>query len=401
MQECSITTPHEPHCPRCNGPVSIWVYEDLQPGVVNTASVCQAFCQDVVPCDGGLTSQLGPGEILDRRSSINLDRKLMETTELRANQCLVQPGCPNPPIDAHTVPDNWMRVIDHKQVYLFRPNPKSSAPPNKPPTIPHKVSIRRATTAGFACREHDSVFQPADQRARNLMDWGRLNLLFYRAMLKALNRELLAAEVSRTHFGPIVDSIVSDNAALRSERIRILMHASGLLKTSLAYPALNWRIKHISRMLPGSPRIACSAAGEWVQHWVDILGEPAWPIESDGAWGITILPTDDGHLATLHYCTIAPSRYEAQRHLGMMEREMRIFEENEGRELEEAVSAYAIALGEDLCIGTNPWEAYSEDRKQLIRRAWIGKTWIPNGEFGKTIFEDILEHETPNLNLFR
>ena len=401
MKACQIKTPHDPHCSGCDGPISIWFYEDIKPGALNTAAMCQAFCQDVIPCDGGLTSAFGPGRTLDRRSSINQDRMLLEEFETRANQCLVQPGCPKSPIDAHTVPDNWMRAIDRKHVYLFRPYAASSGPPDRLPKIPHKVSIRRATTAGFACREHDSVFQPADQRTRNLTKRRRLNLLFYRAMLKALNRELLADEVSRTHFGPIVESIVPGDAAHRSNRMRILKYASGLLRQSFAYPVLNWRIKHISKSLPGSPRIACSAAGDWVEHWVDILKEPARAVESDGVWGITIMPTDDGHLSTLHYCTIARSRYEAEHHLSTMEREVRIFEESQGIEFEEAVSAYAIALAEDLCIGTSAWESYPEARKELIKRAWTGKTWIPNGEFGKTMFGDVPEHETPKLNLFR
>ena len=233
------------------------------------------------------------------------------------------------------------------------------------------------------------------------MDQERLNLMFYRALLKALNRELLADEVSRTHFGPIVDSIVSGDGAHRSERVRMLMDASSLLRTSLTYPVLNWRIRHISRLLPGSPRIACSAAGEWVEHWIDFWRGPARSIELNGAWGITVMPTEVGHLATLHYCTIAKSQYEAERHLGMMVREMRVFEESQGRELEEAVSTYAITLAEDLCIGTNAWESYPEDRRGLIEKAWTSKTWIPNGEFGKSAFGDIPEHETPKLNLFR
>ena len=398
MLECQITTPHSSHCPRCNGPVTIWVYDDPHPGSVTTAGMCQAFCQDVVPCDGGL---LGPGRILDRRPSIKLDQALLAEVETRANQCLVQPGCLKPPIDAHTVPDNWMRAIDRTHVYLFRPNPASSGPPGSPPKIPHKVSIRRATTAGFACGEHDSVFQPADRKAGNLMDRRRLNLLFYRAILKALNGELLAEELSRTHFGPIVDAIVPDNAAQRAERMRILEHAGSLLRISLIHPALNWRIKHISKFLPGCPRIACSAAGEWIKHWIDFWTGPVVPVRSDGVWGITIMPTDGGHHATLHYCTIAEVHREARYHLGIMEREMRVFKEGDGRDLEEALSTYAIALAEDLCIGIDAWESYSAERKRLIEKAWTSKTWIPSGEFGMTTFDDIPEQDTHKLNLFR
>ena len=93
MQECTITTPHEPHCPSCNGPADIWIYEGVRPGIITTAGRCQSQCEDVVPCDGGLlASTFNEWETLDQGDTINISRRLLEVSRQRAGQCLVQPG---------------------------------------------------------------------------------------------------------------------------------------------------------------------------------------------------------------------------------------------------------------------------------------------------------------------
>ncbi len=400
MYQCPITTPHEPHCPKCNGPVSIWFYEDLEPNAVFTAGVCQANCLDVVACDGGLSSQVGDWKTLDAKETGKFTQQILATSEVRANQCLHQPGCTGQPIDAHTVPRNWLKQIGPKQVYLFRPSPKPTGPPGQMPAIPHKVSIRRATTAGFTCAEHDAVFQPADQRTTDTNDPTRLNLLFYRAVLKAFHGELVATEVARTHIGTVGKATRLGTPAANSQPSTLAL-ASGLLRVSLSYPVLNWRIRHVTRLLPGSPRIACSNAGVWDHHWVDFLSSPARPIESNGVWGITVMPTNRGHAATLHYCTVAQDKDVALRHLSKMDQEMTTFEALQGVPLEEAISSHAIVLAENLCIGTRAWESLTSRRKELMRTAWTNNSWIPNGQFGRAIVQGIPTDAVPDLNLFR
>ena len=401
MYECTITEPHEPHCPKCGGPVSIWFYEDLEPGAVVSASMCQADCLDVVPCDGGLSSQIGDWQTLNNREADRLTLDIIAASEGRADQCLHQPGCTNQPIDAHTVPRNWLRQIGPNHVYLFRPSPRPTAPPGQIPAIPHRVSIRRATTAGFACAEHDAVFQPADQRSMNIKSPDRLNLLFYRAVLKALHGQIMAQQVARTHLRTVAESMGYEITVTNQRRYSTLSLASGLLRTSLSHPVLNWRIKHVTKALSGTPRIACSNAGVWDHHWVDFWSGPVRPVESHGVWGITVMPTEDGHVAMLHYCTVATDRYIAERHLSKMAQEMAPFEELEGLALEEAISSHAIVLTEDLCVGSFAWESYSQQRKEVIRRAWTSNSWIPNEEFGHVNVKGISREEFPSLNLFR
>ena len=401
MNECTITEPHAPHCPKCNGPVSIWYYEDLEPGSVVSASMCQANCLNVVPCDGGLSSQLGDWKTLDTRETAKLTQEILAASEIRANQCLHQPGCTNQPIDAHTVPRNWLKQIGPTHVYLFRPNPKPTAPPGQFPAIPHRVTIRRATTAGFTCAKHDAVFQPADQRSTDITSPERLNLMFYRAVLKALHRQILAQQVTRTHLGSVAESMGYETPIANRKRQSTLSLASGLLRTSLLYPNLNWRIKHVTKLLSGTPTIACSNAGVWDHHWVDFWSGPARPIESNGVWGITVMPTDGGHVAVLHYCTVARDRYVATRHLSKMDQAMAPFEELQGIALGEAISSHVIVLTEDLCVGTHAWESYPQQRKEVIRRAWTNNSWIPNEAFGRVIVQGISADDLPNLNLFR
>ena len=335
--------------------MDIWFYEDVRPGKVVTVGKCQANCVDVVPCDGGLTSSFGASEILNEKDTRDVTRKVMEESQTRWDRCLHQPGCTNPPIDAHTVPVNWMKTIDPSYVYLFRPSPKPLGPPEQPPVIPHKVSIRRATTAKFACDKHDKVFEPADQNVGNITSEESLNLLFYRALLKALNRTMVANETTGTHVGALVELLSPGIGAANRERKSTLELTSSLLRTSLTYRELYWRIKHVTKFLPGMPRIACSSAGDWVHCWTDFWTGPATPVKSLGAWGLTIMPTNNGHAVTLHWCTVAQDPKIAERHLVKMDKEMQVFNELEEAELEAAFSCYAITLAEDLCIGTQPW----------------------------------------------
>ena len=400
MIECPIATPHPPHCPKCDGPVSIWFYDDLEPGSIVSAGNCQANCVDIVPCDGGLSSPLGDWRTLDSRSAGKLTQKIATTSTERANQCLHQPGCTDQTIEAHTVPRNWLRVIGPRNIYLFRPSPNPSAPPGQVPPIPHKVSIRRATTAGFTCAEHDAVFQPADERNGNPTSPHRLNLLFYRAVLKAMHGEIAAEEIARTHLGSISGS-AKHGSAIANQRLLTLSLASELLRTSLIFPALNWRVRHITRQLTGTPSVACSSAGVWDHHWVDFLSGPATPIESNGVWGITVIPTDHGHSATLHYCTVALDQRVAEFHLKKMDLEMTAFKKLQGIPLEEAISTHAIVLTEDLCIGTRAWDSLPSRRKESFKNAWLANTWIPNGQFGRVTVQGISSDEVQDLNLFR
>ena len=401
MKECPILTLHDPHCPQCGGPVDFWIYGDIRKGRTFSVGKCRSNCVDVLPCDGCLTSPLGESKILGDRRSISLTQKTLEHSEMRGEQCLHVVGCPNPPAAAHTVPDNWMRVIDDSHVYLFRPSPKPLGPPEHPPMIPNRVSIDRATTAGFVCREHDALFEKADLRTGDLENRERLNLLFYRALLKALNRGIVAEEVGRTHVGAIIESMAPEMRSIAQKRNAILEYACGLLRTSLIYPVLNWRIRHLTKFIPGNPRIACSSAGDWVDHWVDFWNGPATPIEAIGAWGVTIMPKEDGHLATLHYCTATEDRRTAGRHLVKMEKEIQVFSELQGIALEEALSIYAITLTEDLCIGTKPWEAYTPQRQNLIKETWESTDGIPNGSFGEFVAQSVSNGQLKNLNLFR
>ena len=400
MIECSIPTPHPAHCPKCNGPVSIWFYDDLEPDSTVSTGRCQSNCFDIVPCDGGLSSSLGEWRTLDNRAAGKLTRKIANASRKLADQCLFEPGCTERPIDAHTVPRNWLKVVGPNDVYLFRPNPNPSAPPGQMPDIPHKVSTRRATTAGFACEEHDAVFEPADQRNASPTSSVRLNLLFYRAVLKALHGEIVAAEIARTHLGPDLGS--SRRRSIAAERRQqTLALASGLLRNSLNLPALNWRVRHITRLLPGTPKVACSSAGEWDHHWVDFLSGSATPIESNGVWGITVVPTDHGHSATLHYCSVALDQRVAELHLKKMDLEMTAFKKLQGIPLEEAISSHASVLTEDLCIGVRTWESLCSRRKEIFRSAWLANTWIPNGQFGRVTVHGTSPDDARDLNLFR
>ena len=276
MAQCLIDDPHPPHCPDCGGPADFWVYDNIKP--ITAVGKCQANCADTEACDGGLLSLVADWEPIKPRKSYGLGQNILDASRLKTNQCLVEPGCSAKAIDAHTVPDNWMRLIEPKDVYLFAPGPKPTGPPGAPQSVPHKVNIRRATTTGFACANHDQVFTVADQREGDLTSQNRLNLLFYRAILKALHGELLAETLSKTHIGAAVKE--NGGTLFNNSRVETFGLTSSLLRTTTTYPVLNWRISHITRFIPGAPRIACSNAGTWNHRWIDFLNAPAQMVEA-------------------------------------------------------------------------------------------------------------------------
>ena len=77
MRECATPNPHAPHCPKYEGTVDIWFYEDVRPGHIVTAGMCQAGCAEVVPCDGSLRLSLGEWESLNEKDTRNLTRKVV------------------------------------------------------------------------------------------------------------------------------------------------------------------------------------------------------------------------------------------------------------------------------------------------------------------------------------
>ena len=292
-----------------------------------------------------------------------------------------------------------MRVIDPRDVYLFAPSPNPMGPPGTPPAVPHKVNIRRATTAGFACAKHDEIFRLADQRKGDLTSPKRLNLLFYRALLKALHGEMFGEILSDTHIGAAVRE--HGGTLFSTSRMETFRLASSLLRITTRYPVLNWRISHITRFIPGTPRIACSNAGTWDHHWIDFLNVPARQVDALGAWGITVMPRKGGHIATLHYCSVATDKSVANRQLNRMFTELRTFGELKGVALEEAISSYVIVLAENVCVGTRAWDTYTTQRQELIKKAWMSNSWIPNGGFGDIVVQGISARDISNLNLFR
>ena len=51
-------------------------------------------------------------------------------------------------------------------------------------------------------------------------------------------------------------------------------------------------------------------------------------------------------------------------------------------------------------MGTQPWEAYTVERKASIREAWLSNNRIPNESFGEVITAAISNGELRGINLF-
>ena len=396
---CNILSTHKPHCTQCNGPVKIWIYGREEKPVV-TVGVCKNGCWDAEPCDGGMLSMLGEGRTLTQRELGTFHRELSLESSAKADRCLHDPGCNAKAILAHSIPKSWLTNLGGNKVYLFRFPPHALRPTGHSHEVPHLVSRKKATTSRFCCSEHDKIFNPVDSRSSDFNGQHNLNLLFYRALLCRLHSVLAAKELFDTHIGHNA-SLENPQPNLSIEKqIPLLTLACSLLRVALSRPILNWRIRHITRFIGGRPAIACSNAGDWVSNYVDIrsTSRPR-PVRALGAWGITVVPKKAGHVIAYHYCSLERNVSLAREHLGKMASELSFLSELGNDNLAVEVSKHLIALTEDLCISSQVWESFSEEKRSLINKAWFANLFVDDDEFANLSLDGVPSGEDKILNL--
>lgn len=399
---CNNNEFHAPHCLQCNGPVDTWLFQS-EDDLVLIASSCKNGCWESEPCDGGLLSRFGTNKNISQEGLPQFLKQLITRSKIRPDRCLHDPDCEAAPIQAHTTPRGWLNNFGGNQVYLFRPNISDSfRPPDRQIEGPSKVSKRRATTSKFCCGEHDRIFNPVDSRSSTISGHTNLNLLFYRALLCRLHG-MLSNRMLFDVLANIGDSsqYLEMNLSVR-DQIKLLFSCCLLLKNTIARRSSNWRIEHVCKFIKGKPAIACSGAADWVSHWKgrSEVTKPSTGGILAGAWGISVVPKRSGHMIVLHYCTLERNRRIASHHLNYMATELNFLNELEGDNLAVAVSKLLLALTEDLCVSTQVWESFSDEKKDLIVRAWSQTYGVSDGSFSNVTLDGIASQEEILLNLF-
>ena len=118
-------------------------------------------------------------------------------------------------------------------------------------------------------------------------------------------------------------------------------------------------VGHEVRHISGEPAIAVSQFSDGIRMRLDAYNSTLQPIAN---WGITVLPTDRGHSAVLHYF-----RQEHDIMNGTTENVRAL----NGRRLQEYLSSLILDNCENIAISPTIWDAFGAKKQQAIRERFI------------------------------
>ena len=396
MKLCGQTREHYPHCTNCNAPVTpLASHLDEQVITALNCGNCRTaefICADVAGWDK-----------LDYSDIVKINNHAIEIARENADRCYFDMACKNKPIDAHSIPQNWIEFIESPHAFIFHRRFPPNHDPSKQPPIPRKVSSRVASTSRFVCDPHDKLFY--DSRGYlTEADREPLNMLLFRAVLQRQHNEVFQDNFSQSVGGMLawLSGISYPDEALRS-----ITFASNSIRDYKDDLAHDYRFVHLVKYLPGKPAVACSNAGMWM---VDSYGDPLTnksvdvPMLFPVAWGITVIPTSTdrfaGHIVVEHYCSLIPDRGYARFIVEFIKGKIKLISSLEGEEAEQLISANILGLTEMLCISSEQWGTFSSEKKGLIRHVWENEMGIQYKRIGR-MQPLTQEYDLVQLNLFR
>lgn len=293
----------------------------------------------------------------NRRLHFGLDL----TRKGKYQQCLVEAGCKEKPILAHSVSRSVLSTIQENGVVLV---PTTRTTKDETGRSRAKLNlilqpISHASTGEFACQFHDRLFGPIDTSPIDIGNPKALNLLYYRAILKEI--WLLAKLRPSVVYQDSLNSYMHLPGHHPMVRLRMLRLTLDSVRPSL--DSEDCPLTHIVRRVKSArPIVAGSCAG------ASMLATEKYrqPI----TWTFSVLPQPTEHLAVASYVrgTVAESYF---RHL----------REVDGRELQAAVSAELIFFGENWFLNPKVWEAYGKTRQQAILEAYDNLEELLTGQY--------------------
>ena len=359
MKLCGQKSKHSPHCTKCNTLVAPAIFrQEEQVVIILNCENCRTekfICADVT----GL-------EKVDRSDRYQLRNRAVAIARKNTDRCYFDLGCENMPIDAHSIPKNWIELIEGPRVLIFHGRVPSNHDPSKPPPIPRGVSKKVASTSRFVCDPHDKFFYDSREYLTEA-DRESLNMLFFRAVLQKHHSEVLDANFISAFANPFYGSSYPDEA------LRLITLASESIREYKDDPAHDYRFVHLVKYLRGKPAVACSNAGMWpLEFYTNPLTNRAVeiPISSPIAWGRTVIPTSTdeltGHIVVAHYCSLIPDREYARYTVEFIKGKLKLMSSLEGEEAEQLISANILGLTEMLCVSQEQWETFSSEKRRLM-----------------------------------
>ena len=283
------------------------------------------------------------------------------------SRCLFSSGCPEGAINAHSVPQSILSLIQQNG-HVVQPESRFETEKDKLPELSPKFreqGINDASTGHFACSSHDNLFREIDNPEMALGDAQILNLLMYRATLKEL-WALLKTNPFDNEATTVVPTLVTQ---LPDIRLRAMDDLVTRLRKEILGKTNPSFIKHITCTIKtATPTIAASCAGASSDLVEDQINHEILPLnklyspgasELNSSWTITVIPKQTEHVAVFSYLAGSSAENFFQHIRGL-----------NGKALAEALSAELILFCENWFLNPTVWKSFPSEKQSAIQAAF-------------------------------
>lgn len=328
----------------------------------------------------------------------------------RFETCMFSDGCTEPVIQAHSVSRSVLSKLEdngHVVQAMLRTG-HDEVGRSYPKLIFEPIGINRASTGTFVCRTHDAKFTDIDTVPMDFDDPRTCDLLFFRALMKEAWL-LFKAQVATMWFErtqPWPTSLPNHP----NTRLRALLNATRRMRPwldSTSGDSVDRPVIHVIRRLKTDHAIvaASSAGGGQALSFDDRTGRelPAPTVrtltgtEPNSCWSFSVIPQATEHVMVASWLRNSPA-YAYFQH----------FNEVQGRELQEAVSAELILLCENWFLNPKVWESFSSAKQAAITDAYDNTRELLSGQYSwhdrpddTPWFEYLNLSNRRQINLFR
>ncbi len=327
----------------------------------------------------------------------------------RFETCMFADECTEPVIQAHAVSRSVLSKLEdnghvvqakirtgHDEVGRSYPN-----------LIFEPTGINRASTGSFVCRTHDAKFADIDTVPMDFEDPRVRDVLFFRAIIKEA-WQLFKAQFATMSFErnqPWPTSLPNHP----NTRLRALLNAMRRVRPWLATSgdSADRPVIHvIRRMKTDHPIVAASSAGGGQALAFDQKTGRELPADKvrafmgtdpNSCWSFTVIPQATEHVMMASWLRDSAA-YAYFQH----------FNEVQGHELQEAVSAELILLCENWFLSPKVWKSFSSAKQAAITDAYDNTRELLSGQYGwhdrpddTPWFEYLQLSNRKQINLFR
>ena len=275
-------------------------------------------------------------------------------------------------VGGHVIPRNWLRQVSvNDEVRVFTLLPVSdfwnlqveTFSDIDPPT--RNEHINHATVRRFTCQIHEDALSPADSIYPDTSNFGILNLCTYRPLIAQMWLETLLEQC--------FDEILTIAPGDEPFQLQVRMHHQNVLGLEqykkLIEPCLapdtcdrckggNCKVTaHVVRHMPGKPTLAVSQFSSGSRTHVNFhFGT----IKYIANWGLTVVPTPEGHTAILHYfLEDVPNSLQ-------MQQTIKEFQSLNGKTFEQMISALILDTCENIAVSPVAWDAFGPKRQSAM-----------------------------------